>query len=56
MHALRSHAKDSRVSAAIASAMREGYDQHQAVAKALAMERAGRLRADGSYRHVGEKK
>lgn len=55
MDALRTHAHSSRVSKAIAAAMKEGYDQHQAVAKALAMNRAGRLRNDGSYRHVGEK-
>lgn len=56
MDTLRKHLQSERVGKAIAAAMREGFDQDQAVAKALAMERAGRLRADGSYRHVGEKK
>ena len=38
-----------RVSDKISVLMREGDDQRQAVAKALSMERAGRLRKGGVY-------
>lgn len=41
-----------RVSKAIALMVKEGIPQKQAVAKALSMEREGRLRADGSYKPV----
>ena len=47
-------AQSSRVSKAIAAAIREGFGQRQAVAKALAMEKAHRLRSDGSYIHTGK--
>jgi predicted ABC-type ATPase len=43
-----------RVSKAIAKFVREGIPHEQAVAKALSMERAGRLDDDGNYVHVDE--
>ncbi len=56
MHALRQKLHDTRVGRAIALLIHEGVPQPQAVAKAMAMEHAKRLREDGSYRHVGEAK
>jgi len=41
-----------RVSKAIALMRKEGVPEKQAVAKALAMMREGRLREDGSYKPV----
>lgn len=49
-------AKNARVSAKIKILRDEGDPQNQAVAKALSMERAGRLGPNGEYRHVGSKR
>lgn len=39
----------ARIGRAVAKLRKEGVEEAQAVAKAYAMEKAGRLRDDGSY-------
>jgi hypothetical protein len=39
----------NRIGTAVAIMRKEGVEQDQAVAKAYAMEKAGKLREDGSY-------
>lgn len=53
---LRKADEHPRVSKAIAKMHHEGIPHDQAIAKALAMERAGRLDDEGEYLHVGMEK